>query len=95
MKFVLFTVGSRFAHAGILTEAGVIDASVGLGFLRGGEPLKIDIHGIGAFERMVGDPRRRKWERGVSLRGGSTNHEAVKRNRPDAVLTEATVPANG
>ncbi|MEE4455180.1 fumarylacetoacetate hydrolase family protein [Novosphingobium resinovorum] len=56
----------------------------GLGFVQDGETLKIEIHGIGAFEVKVHDPLKREWERGVYMGEGSTNHEAVKRNKPEA-----------
>ncbi len=61
----------------------------GLGFIQDGERLKIKIHGIGEMEVGVSDPLKREWERGVYMGEGSTNHEAVRRNRPDAA------PANG
>lgn len=64
----------------------------GLGFIQDGETLKIKIHGIGEMEVKVTDPLKREWERGVYMGEGSTNHEAVKRNRPDAVLTDAPLP---
>lgn len=65
----------------------------GLGFIQDGETLKMEIHGIGAFEVKVHDPLKRSWERGVYMGEGSTNHDAVKRNRPDAALTDNGVPA--
>nr|WP_281379397.1 fumarylacetoacetate hydrolase family protein [Novosphingobium sediminicola] len=64
----------------------------GLGFIQDGETLRIKIHGIGEFSVGVRDPLGRSWERGVYMGEGSTNHEAVRRNRPDAVLREASVP---
>lgn len=64
----------------------------GLGFIQDGESLRMKIHGIGEFSVGVRDPLGRSWERGVYMGEGSTNHEAVRRNRPDAVLREASVP---
>nr|WP_256432799.1 fumarylacetoacetate hydrolase family protein [Novosphingobium sp. SG751A] len=64
----------------------------GLGFIQDGETLRMKIHGIGEFSVGVRDPLGRSWERGVYMGEGSTNHEAVRRNRPDAVLREATAP---
>jgi 2-keto-4-pentenoate hydratase/2-oxohepta-3-ene-1,7-dioic acid hydratase in catechol pathway len=58
----------------------------GLGFIQDGETLKMLIHGIGEFEVGVRDPLKREWERGVYMGETSTNHEAVRRHRPDAVL---------
>lgn len=65
----------------------------GLGFIQDGETLRMKIHGIGEFSVNVRDPLKRSWERGVYMGEGSTNHEAVRRNRPDAVLREATLPS--
>ena len=62
----------------------------GLGFIQDGETLRIKIHGIGEFEVGVEDPLKRTWERGIYMGEGSTNHEAVKRNRPDALLNPTT-----
>lgn len=67
----------------------------GLGFIQDGERVKIKIHGIGEMELNVSDPLKRTWERGVYLGEGSTNHEAVKRHRPDAILKPSSVPSNG
>lgn len=64
----------------------------GLGFIQDGETLRMKIHGIGEFSVGVRDPLGRSWERGVYMGEGSTNHDAVRRNRPDAVLREASVP---
>jgi len=57
----------------------------GLGFIQDGETLRMKIHGIGSFEVGVKDPLKRTWERGVYMGEGSTNLEAVKRNRPQEV----------
>jgi 2-keto-4-pentenoate hydratase/2-oxohepta-3-ene-1,7-dioic acid hydratase in catechol pathway len=57
----------------------------GLGFIQHGERLRIKIHGIGEMELDVVDPLRRTWERGVYMGEDSTNHEAVKRHRPEQV----------
>ncbi|WP_068086379.1 fumarylacetoacetate hydrolase family protein [Novosphingobium rosa] len=54
----------------------------GLGFIQDGETLRMTIHGIGTFEVGVTDPLKRSWERGVYMGEGSTNLEAVRRNRP-------------
>lgn len=54
----------------------------GLGFIQHGERLRMTIHGIGSFEVGVTDPLKRTWERGVYMGEGSTNLDAVKRNRP-------------
>ncbi|PZU11000.1 fumarylacetoacetate hydrolase family protein [Sphingomonas sp.] len=64
----------------------------GLGFIQDGETLKIQIHGIGEMEVKVRDPLKREWERGVYMGEGSTHHDAVRRHRPDAVLTPSVVP---
>jgi 2-keto-4-pentenoate hydratase/2-oxohepta-3-ene-1,7-dioic acid hydratase in catechol pathway len=56
----------------------------GLGFLQDGERVRMKIHGIGEMELTVSDPLKRTWERGVYMGHDSTNHDAVRRNRPDA-----------
>ena len=61
----------------------------GLGFIQDGETLRIKIHGIGEMTLGVSDPLKRNWERGVYMGEGSTNHDAVRRNRPDALLSSA------
>jgi 2-keto-4-pentenoate hydratase/2-oxohepta-3-ene-1,7-dioic acid hydratase in catechol pathway len=55
----------------------------GLGFLQNGESVKIKIHGIGEMDLNVSDPLRRSWEKGLYMGADSTNHEAVKRHRPE------------
>jgi hypothetical protein len=67
----------------------------GLGFIQDGETLRMTIHGIGTFEVGVRDPLKRSWERGVYMGEGSTHHDAVRRNRPDAVLMDASTPPGG
>lgn len=67
----------------------------GLGHIQHGERLKIKIHGIGEMELDVVDPLKRSWERGIFMGQGSTHHDAVRRHRPDAVLTDASVPTRG
>jgi 2-keto-4-pentenoate hydratase/2-oxohepta-3-ene-1,7-dioic acid hydratase in catechol pathway len=59
----------------------------GLGFLQDGETVEICIHGIGRMSLNVVDPLKRQWERGVYLGQDSTNHAAVRRYRPDTVLS--------
>ena len=67
----------------------------GLGFIQDGERVKIKIHGIGEMELDVVDPLKRSWERGVYMGEGSTNHDAVRRNRPDAADTLVAEKSNG
>lgn len=55
----------------------------GLGFLQHGERVRIKIHGIGEMELDVVDPLGRTWERGIYMGEDSTNHEAVRRHRPE------------
>jgi 2-keto-4-pentenoate hydratase/2-oxohepta-3-ene-1,7-dioic acid hydratase in catechol pathway len=54
----------------------------GLGPIQDGETLRMLIHGIGEFSVNVHDPLKRTWERGIYMGSDSTNHEAVRRNRP-------------
>lgn len=55
----------------------------GLGFLQDGERVEMEIKGIGRMGLNVVDPLKRKWERGVYAGHDSTNHDAVRRNRPE------------
>ena len=54
----------------------------GLGPIQDGETLRMLIHGIGEFSVAVRDPLKRSWERGIYMGEDSTNHEAVRRHRP-------------
>ena len=54
----------------------------GLGPVQDGETLEMLIHGIGRFSVRVEDPLKRSWERGIYMGVDSTNHDAVRRNRP-------------
>ncbi len=54
----------------------------GLGALRDGETVTIEIAGIGRMTLDVRDPLKRGWERGVYMGEDSTNPEAVRRHRP-------------
>jgi 2-keto-4-pentenoate hydratase/2-oxohepta-3-ene-1,7-dioic acid hydratase in catechol pathway len=56
----------------------------GLGPLQDGEHVEIEIHGIGRMGLDVVDPLKRSWEIGIYMGEDSTNHEAVRRHRPDA-----------
>jgi 2-keto-4-pentenoate hydratase/2-oxohepta-3-ene-1,7-dioic acid hydratase in catechol pathway len=57
----------------------------GLGPVQDGEKLELLIHGIGRLRVVVEDPLKRTWERGIYMGADSTNHEAVRRNRPQDV----------
>jgi 2-keto-4-pentenoate hydratase/2-oxohepta-3-ene-1,7-dioic acid hydratase in catechol pathway len=57
----------------------------GLGALQDGEHVEIEIQNIGRMALDVADPLKRSWERGVYMGTDSTNPEAVKRHRPQAV----------
>ncbi|HEX6511809.1 MAG TPA: fumarylacetoacetate hydrolase family protein, partial [Chloroflexota bacterium] len=54
----------------------------GLGPLQDGETVDFEIHGIGRMQLHVKDPLKRSWEKGIYMGEGSTNPEAVRRNRP-------------
>ena len=58
----------------------------GLGFIQDGEMVEICIHGIGSMTLLVEDRLKRRWERGVYMGEDSTNHDVVRRHRPDSVL---------
>lgn len=55
----------------------------GLGAVQDGEQLVIEIAGIGDMTVTVNDPLQRSWERGVYMGADSTNHEAIRQNRPE------------
>jgi 2-keto-4-pentenoate hydratase/2-oxohepta-3-ene-1,7-dioic acid hydratase in catechol pathway len=57
----------------------------GLGPLQDGERIEIAIGGIGQMSLNVADPLKRSWEVGIYMGADSTNHEAVRRYRPDEV----------
>lgn len=56
----------------------------GLGPLQDGEHVEIEVHGIGRMALDVHDPLKRSWDVGIYMGADSTNHEAVRRHRPDA-----------
>lgn len=56
----------------------------GLGPVQHNELLEMLVHGIGRFSVRVSDPLKRKWERGIYMGQDSVNHEAVRRNKPQA-----------
>jgi 2-keto-4-pentenoate hydratase/2-oxohepta-3-ene-1,7-dioic acid hydratase in catechol pathway len=63
----------------------------GLGPVQDGETVELLIHGIGRMALTVEDPLKRSWERGIYMGQDSTNHEAVRRNRPqDAHLLRSS-----
>lgn len=55
----------------------------GLGFIQDGERVEMEIKQIGRMGLNVIDPLKRSWERGVYAGHDSTNHDAVRRNRPE------------
>jgi 2-keto-4-pentenoate hydratase/2-oxohepta-3-ene-1,7-dioic acid hydratase in catechol pathway len=76
-------------HSGDVLSCGTNHE--GLGFLQDGETVEICIHGIGRMSLQVHDPLKRKWERGVYMGHDSTNHDAVRRHRPDTVLSDSNI----
>ena len=57
----------------------------GLGPLQDGEKVTIEIERIGRMTLKVRDPLKRKWERGVYMGPNSTNPEAVRKAREEAL----------
>lgn len=55
----------------------------GLGYLQDGETVRIAIEGVGEMTLTVEDPLKRKWKRGVYMGPNSTNHAAVRLQRPN------------
>jgi 2-keto-4-pentenoate hydratase/2-oxohepta-3-ene-1,7-dioic acid hydratase in catechol pathway len=76
----------EFASKGLTLRSGDMIACgtnhEGLGPVQDGETLEMEIHGIGRFAVHVTDPLKRSWERGIYMGVDSTNHEAVRRHRP-------------
>ena len=79
-EIVEFITTIMTMHTGDVVACGTNHE--GLGFIQNGERVKMKIHGIGEMELDVADPLKRSWERGVYMGEGSTNIEAVKRNKP-------------
>jgi 2-keto-4-pentenoate hydratase/2-oxohepta-3-ene-1,7-dioic acid hydratase in catechol pathway len=57
----------------------------GLGPLQDGEKVKFEVEKVGTMTLKVKDPLKRKWERGVYMGPNSTNPEAVKLAREEAL----------
>jgi 2-keto-4-pentenoate hydratase/2-oxohepta-3-ene-1,7-dioic acid hydratase in catechol pathway len=84
----------EFASKGLTLRSGDLIACgtnhEGLGPVQDGETLEMEIHGIGRMTVHVTDPLERSWERGIYMGVDSTNHEAVRRHRPqDAHLLKS------
>ena len=84
----------EFASRGLTLRSGDLIACgtnhEGLGPVQDGETLEMEIHGIGRFAVRISDPLKRSWERGIYMGVDSTNHEAVRRHRPqDAHLLKS------
>ncbi|MBS2531249.1 fumarylacetoacetate hydrolase family protein [Catenulispora sp. NF23] len=79
-EIVAFASHIMTLHSGDVLACGTNHE--GLGAVQDGERLVMEISGIGRMSVTVSDPLGRKWERGVYLGADSTNHEAVRRHRP-------------
>jgi 2-keto-4-pentenoate hydratase/2-oxohepta-3-ene-1,7-dioic acid hydratase in catechol pathway len=64
----------------------------GLGPLQDGEHVEIEIERIGKMALDVSDPLRRSWEVGIYMGADSTNHDAVRRYRPDEATRLIEIP---
>ena len=89
-EIVEFVTAIMTMHSGDVVACGTNHE--GLGFIQDGERLKIKIHDIGEMELNVSDPLKRSWERGIYMGEKSTNPEAVRRNRPEAIRKPAAAP---
>ena len=58
----------------------------GLGTLRDGETVEIEIQGIGRMALQVSDPLKRTWERGIYIVTDSTHPDALHRAAETPVL---------
>lgn len=79
-EIVEFATTIMTMHTGDLISCGTNHE--GLGFVQDGEKVEVAIAGIGRMALDVVDPLKRSWERGVYMGADSTNHEAIKRHRP-------------
>lgn len=55
----------------------------GLGYIQHGDRLRMEIGSIGVMEVEVTDPLKRRWDTGVYMGQDSTNHDAIRKHRPD------------
>jgi 2-keto-4-pentenoate hydratase/2-oxohepta-3-ene-1,7-dioic acid hydratase in catechol pathway len=84
-EIVEFATAIMTMHSGDVISCGTNHE--GLGFVQDGETIEIAIEGIGRMKLGVADPLKRSWERGIYMGPNSTNPEAVRRNRPQALET--------
>jgi 2-keto-4-pentenoate hydratase/2-oxohepta-3-ene-1,7-dioic acid hydratase in catechol pathway len=84
-ELVAFVTSFMTVHSGDLIACGTNHE--GLGPIQDGETLEIEIQQIGRMKLTVEDPLKRTWERGVYMGEDSTNHEAVRRHKPQAADT--------
>ncbi len=81
-EIIEFATNIMTMHTGDVISCGTNHE--GLGFVQDGEHVEMAIAGIGRMALNVSDPLKRSWERGVYMGTDSTNHEAVKRHRPQS-----------
>ncbi|HZQ27972.1 MAG TPA: fumarylacetoacetate hydrolase family protein, partial [Acidimicrobiales bacterium] len=82
---VAFASAVMTLHSGDLISCGTNHE--GLGPVQDGETIEIEIERIGRMALTVHDPLKRTWEKGIYMGTDSTNHEAVKRHRPQEAAT--------
>lgn len=83
-EIIEFATAIMTMHSGDVISCGTNHE--GLGFVQDGEQVEVSVQGIGRMTLQVSDPLKRSWERGVYMGADSTNHDAVKRHRPQTAI---------
>jgi 2-keto-4-pentenoate hydratase/2-oxohepta-3-ene-1,7-dioic acid hydratase in catechol pathway len=79
-ELIEFTTAIMTLYSGDIIACGTNHE--GLGAIQHGEHIEIEIEGVGRMGLDVQDPLGRVWDRGVYQGTDSTNHESVRRYRP-------------
>jgi 2-keto-4-pentenoate hydratase/2-oxohepta-3-ene-1,7-dioic acid hydratase in catechol pathway len=93
-ELIAFASSVMTLHSGDLISCGTNHE--GLGPVQDGETIEIEIERIGRMALRVHDPLKRTWDKGIYMGADSTNHEAVRRHRPQeasALLASDASPA--
>jgi 2-keto-4-pentenoate hydratase/2-oxohepta-3-ene-1,7-dioic acid hydratase in catechol pathway len=89
-EIVAFVTKIMTMHTGDVVSCGTNHE--GLGYLQDAETVRIDIQGIGEMTLDVVDPLKRSWERGIYMGVNSTNHDAIREQRPELQGTLKKAP---
>ena len=93
-ELVAFATAIMTMNSGDVVSCGTNHE--GLGPLQDGETVEMEIQQIGRMTLHVEDPLKRTWDKDIYMGEDSTNHEAVRRHRPQdaALLRELSSPAS-